>query len=175
MENHPRYLEVALGVPLRRVIYTACSSRLTSSELSYILNDCTARVFITSKYKADQAVEIVDDTPGVELRLMLDGVDRRSMSRYEDAVARSSDDPLPDPIAGTDMLYSSGTTGRPKGVMPPFAHEPLATATNPVARADGSCCSASRPSPCTCRRRRCTTPLRCGSPCPPTPSARRSS
>ena len=40
-------------------IYTACSSRLTSGELSYIINDCAARAFITSKYKADQAVEIL--------------------------------------------------------------------------------------------------------------------
>ncbi len=132
MENHPRYLEVLWGCRYAGLIYTACSSRLTSSELSYILNDCTARVFITSKHKADQAIEIVDDTPGVELRLMLDGV-VPGHEAYEDAVARSSDEPLPDPVAGTDMLYSSGTTGRPKGVMPAFAHEPLATATNPVA------------------------------------------
>ena len=88
MENHPRYLEVLWGCRYAGLIYTACS-RLTSSELSYILNDCTARVFITSKYKADQAMEIVGDTPGVELRLMLDGVVPGHES-YEDAVARSS-------------------------------------------------------------------------------------
>ena len=46
---------------------------LTTDELSYIVNDCGARAFITSAYKADQAAELVDTTPGVELRLMLDG------------------------------------------------------------------------------------------------------
>ena len=66
MENHPRYLEVAWGCHYAGAIYTACSSRLTSGELSYILNDCEAKVFITSKYKADQAAEIVADTPGVD-------------------------------------------------------------------------------------------------------------
>jgi acyl-CoA synthetase (AMP-forming)/AMP-acid ligase II len=44
-------------------VYTACSSRLTSGELEYILNDCQAKVFITTKYKADQAAEIVAMNP----------------------------------------------------------------------------------------------------------------
>src|SRR5262245_66673764 len=66
MENHPRYLEVLWGCHYAGLIYTACSSRLTSGELSYIINDCGARVFVTSTYKADQAAEIVADTPHVE-------------------------------------------------------------------------------------------------------------
>ena len=73
MENHPRYFEVIWGCHYAGAVYTAASSRLTSPELAYILNDCEAKVFITSAYKADQAAEIVPDTPGVELRLMLDG------------------------------------------------------------------------------------------------------
>ena len=73
MENHPRYLEVAWGCHYAGAVYTAASSRLTSGELSYIVRDCEAKVFITSKAKADQAAEIVADTPGVTLRLMLDG------------------------------------------------------------------------------------------------------
>ncbi len=73
MENHPRYFEVIWGCHYAGAVYTAASSRLTSPELAYILNDCQAKVFITSAYKSDQAAEIVPDTPGVELRLMLDG------------------------------------------------------------------------------------------------------
>src|SRR5215217_3188391 len=73
MENHPRYLEVAWGCHYAGAVYTAVSSRLTSHELAYILNDCTAKVFITSRYKADQATDVLADTPGVSLRLMLDG------------------------------------------------------------------------------------------------------
>jgi long-chain acyl-CoA synthetase len=125
MENHPRYLEVLWGCHYAGLIYTAASSRLTSGELSYILNDCGARVFITSKYKSDQALEIVADTPGVELRLMLDGVVAGHES-YEEAVAQHPDTPLDELIAGTDMLYSSGTTGQPKGVLPAFVPTPLA-------------------------------------------------
>ena len=99
-------------------IYTACSSRLTSGELATSSTTARRKVFITSQYKADQAAEIVADTPGVELRLMLDG----TIDGYESLRGRRRRAVRPsrstDRIAGTDMLYSSGTTGRPKGVDP---------------------------------------------------------
>ncbi len=119
MENHPRYLEVLWGCHYAGLVYTACSSRLTSDELSYILTDCAARVFITSAYKADQAAEIIESTPDIELRLMLDGV-IDGYESYETAVATQPATPLEVRIAGADMLYSSGTTGRPKGVTGTF-------------------------------------------------------
>ena len=132
LENHPRYFEVVWGCIYAGVVYTACSSRLTSSELAYIINDCGARVFITSRYKADQAAEVVPETPEVEVRLMLDGV-IEGYQPYEDAVARQPADPLPDRIAGTDMLYSSGTTGRPKGVKSKAPSTPLGSELTSVA------------------------------------------
>ncbi|NBN90631.1 MAG: hypothetical protein EBV24_10100 [Actinobacteria bacterium] len=58
MENHERYMEVIWGCHYAGLIYTACSSRLTSDELTYIINDCGAKAFITSKYKADQAAAV---------------------------------------------------------------------------------------------------------------------
>jgi acyl-CoA synthetase (AMP-forming)/AMP-acid ligase II len=127
MENHPRYLEVAWGCHYAGAVYTAASSRLTSHELSYIIDDCGATVFITSSYKADQAAEVVAHTPRVTLRLMLDGT-IGGYESYEDAVAAASAEPLDERVAGTDMLYSSGTTGLPKGVERPFTAEPLETA-----------------------------------------------
>jgi long-chain acyl-CoA synthetase len=124
MENHPRYLEVAWGCHYAGAIYTAASSRLTSHELAYIINDCGAAVFITSAQLADQAAEVLAHTPGVTLRLMLDGtID--GYGSYEDAVAGASSEPLEGRIAGTDMLYSSGTTGLPKGIEQRFTAEPL--------------------------------------------------
>ena len=129
IENHPRYFEVLWGCHYAGLVYTACSSRLTSSELCYILNDCAARVFITSRYKADRAAEIVADTLSVELRLMLDGaID--GYESYEAAVAGQPAVPLAVRIAGADMLYSSGTTGRPKGVTATF--EPRSLLETPV-------------------------------------------
>jgi acyl-CoA synthetase (AMP-forming)/AMP-acid ligase II len=132
MENHDRYLEVVWGCHYAGAIYTACSSRLTAGELSYIVDDCGALVFITSLAKADQAAEIVAETPRVNLRLMLDGTIDGHQS-YEEAVAAQSPEPLDEQrYAGMDMLYSSGTTGRPKGVTRTFEPQPLETTPGSV-------------------------------------------
>ena len=133
MENHDRYFEIVWGCHYAGAVYTACSSRLTGSELRYIVNDCGAKVFITSKYNADQAAEIVTDTPDVVARLMVDGT-VPGYDSYEDAVGAQVPEPLDeDRVAGMDMLYSSGTTGRPKGVTREFPGTPLEATPGGVA------------------------------------------
>ena len=101
------------------------------SELSYILNDCAARVFITSKHKADQAMEIVDDTPGVELRLMLDGV----VPGHASSRTPSPGAPMIRCRSGRGYRHALlvGDDRSAEGCDAGVAHEPLATATNPVA------------------------------------------
>ena len=127
LENHPRFFEVVWGCHYAGLVYTCCSSRLNTDELSYIINDCGAKVFITSKYKADQAAAVVAATPNVAARYMLDGTSAHYDS-YESAVAAQEATPLADRFEGTDMLYSSGTTGRPKGIAFVYKPEPLGTA-----------------------------------------------
>lgn len=132
MENHDRYMEIVWGCHYAGLVYTCISSRLQSNELEYIINDCGARAFITSKYKADQAAEVAATTQAVELRLMLDGtID--GYESYESAVEAQSPSPLDEQrIAGMDMLYSSGTTGMPKGISRALPREPLETWNNGV-------------------------------------------
>lgn len=92
MENHPRYLEVLWGCNYAGLIYTAASSRLTAEELGYVVDDCGARVFITSHHLSTLAGSIVDATPHVERRLMLDGTIEGHES-YEAAVAQHDASP----------------------------------------------------------------------------------
>ncbi len=130
LENHRNFLSICWGAHYAGLVYTAMSSRLTTEEMDYIIDNCGAQAFITSNYKREQAAE-VELGDRVVLRLMLDGaID--GYDSYEEAVAAESSEPLEGRVVGTDMLYSSGTTGRPKGVFPTYDAVPLEEMEHPV-------------------------------------------
>lgn len=126
LENNPRFYELCWAAQRAGLYYTAISSRLTAEEAAYIINDCGARIFITSNYKSELAGQLVERTPNVEERLMIDG-DLPGYKSFEDVVGAYSTDPLADECEGSDMLYSSGTTGRPKGIKPLEIGNPIGT------------------------------------------------
>ncbi|HEX6418080.1 MAG TPA: AMP-binding protein, partial [Acidimicrobiales bacterium] len=128
LENHPRYFALAWGAIYAGLYYTAMSSRLTTDEMAYIVEDSGARAFVTSAYKRDQAAELTGRLGDGVATYMMDGtVD--GYESWEDALAAQPSTPLPeDRVEGLDMLYSSGTTGRPKGVEAPLPGTPLGTA-----------------------------------------------
>lgn len=115
MENNARYFEICWAAQRSGLYYTAVSSRLTAAEVEYIVNDCGAQVFITSKYKAETATELLPLLPNVHTKLMVGGT-VAGYAAYEDARDAQPTDRIADESRGVDMLYSSGTTGRPKGV-----------------------------------------------------------
>ena len=113
--NRAEFMVVTWGCHYAGLYYTALSTRLNADEASYIVNDCEAKVFITTPELGEVAAELVTTTPNVLARLSLGGP-LSHHDRYEDAVAEMPITPLADRCETNDMLYSSGTTGRPKGV-----------------------------------------------------------
>ncbi len=122
MENNSRYLEVCGAGERSGLYYTCINSYLTADELAFIVNDSHAKVLVTSRARREVALEAIKQCPGLLLHLMVDGIgDEGPFIDYASAIAACPSTPLPDEQLGCAMLYSSGTTGRPKGILRPLA------------------------------------------------------
>lgn len=122
LENHPRYLEVAWAAQRAGMYYTAINSHLTPDEARYIVEDSNAQLLVSSKSLSPVAADI--QTSSLQYRLMIDGF-APDWESYEAAVASMPKAPIADECEGDFMLYSSGTTGRPKGVQRRLSFAPM--------------------------------------------------
>jgi acyl-CoA synthetase (AMP-forming)/AMP-acid ligase II len=123
LENHPRFLQICWAAQRAGLYYTAISWRLQHAEVEYIVNNCEAQVFITSRARAEVVEPLNETTPNVKARFMLDGV-IEGYSAFEEAIAEFPETPIADQFEGAAMLYSSGTTGYPKGIKRPLPDTP---------------------------------------------------
>ncbi len=117
-ENSARYFEICWAAQRSGLYYVCISSRLTAPEVSYILQDSGARLLIAGAGKADVAREALT-AAGLRHAWSIDG-EADGFLALETHSAQFPATPVSDEMAGTDMLYSSGTTGRPKGIRPPL-------------------------------------------------------
>lgn len=115
IENNISCVGICRGALRAGLYVTAINFHLTPKEAAYIANDCGAVVIISSIVLKEIAEALVPLTPNIQHRLMVEGSSKNYLS-YEQCISRFPADPIADPSDGDLMLYSSGTTGQPKGV-----------------------------------------------------------
>jgi len=130
--NRAEFCEVWAATSRAGLRLTPVNWHLTASEAAYILEDCEARAFVADASLADSAAAAAGSAPGAALRLSVGGgID--GFEPYEGFLARHDPAPTEEPQLGTSMLYTSGTTGRPKGVHRAADPEGAARALAPYA------------------------------------------
>ncbi|MEP0202998.1 MAG: AMP-binding protein [Halioglobus sp.] len=122
MENNQRYLEACGAGERSGLYYTCVNSYLKADELAYILNNSESKVVITSAEKVPVVLEALEHSPNITHCLVVGGESDGSCISYEQAIANCPVTPIEDESLGTAMLYSSGTTGQPKGILRPLPH-----------------------------------------------------
>ncbi|HXC54433.1 MAG TPA: AMP-binding protein [Rhizomicrobium sp.] len=122
--NRAEFIETLNASRRSGLRVTPVNWHLATDEIAYILNDCEARALI-AETRFDTIREALKQAPGIALKLSVGGL-ADGFEDYDSALDGVDDRDLPDPQLGSQMLYTSGTTGRPKGV-----HRPHGVATPP--------------------------------------------
>lgn len=118
-ENHVRYFEVYWAALRSGLYLTAVNRYLKADEAAYLVNDSGAVALVTTAAMASTATALIELSPQCTLRLMIDGA-APGFEDYEASIAAFPTEPLAHQPRGEVMLYSSGTTGRPKGIERPL-------------------------------------------------------
>ena len=112
MENRPDFLVAAFAAQRGGLFYTPVNWHLTPEEVAYIVQDCGARALLTSEDHRKVADQVAAENPALAVWMC----GRPGPSGF---APNGQDAPTPAPspeIEGSSMVYSSGTSGRPKGI-----------------------------------------------------------
>jgi len=118
LENHLKYFEVVWACLRSGVYCTPINRHLSASEAAYIVDNCGAKVLIASA-ALEQSAELGQLSPGCSLKLSIGGA-LEGFTEYDAATAAQPKGPIAAERLGLLMLYSSGTTGKPKGILRPL-------------------------------------------------------
>jgi long-chain acyl-CoA synthetase len=114
--NRPEFVETYLATQRAGLRLTPVNWHLTGAEAGYIVGDCGATAFVADARFAGVALDAANNAPRLRVRLAVNG-GIEGFESYDDALSPEVTDDPTDPSLGTTMLYTSGTTGRPKGVL----------------------------------------------------------
>lgn len=115
--NRAEFVEVLAATLRTGIRLTPVNWHLTADEIAYIIRDCDAKAIVGDARVAAMA-EAAAACPDVLLKLAV-GDEIEGFESYDDALAPYDDRDIHDPVLGNAMMYTSGTTGRPKGVFRP--------------------------------------------------------
>jgi long-chain acyl-CoA synthetase len=113
--NRPEFVEALTAATRGGIRFTPINYHLKGEEIGYVVDNCEAKAFIADASLGDAPIEALAQAPNVRVALSIGGA-IPGFQPYEDVIGRYPDHDIDDPQLGTSMLYTSGTTGRPKGV-----------------------------------------------------------
>lgn len=115
IKNRPEFIETLVATTRSGIRFTPINFHLKAEEIGYIVDNCEAKVFVADASLGPSVHEALNHAPGVTLQLSVGG-EMEGFSDLSDAIAGLDGSDIAEPTLGSRMLYTSGTTGRPKGV-----------------------------------------------------------
>ena len=123
-QNHSRFLELVWGAHRAGLYYTPISWHATADEVSYIVEDAGSKaIFISSRFAGIAETVRSEGSECIAQFSMFNDIP--GYLSYESERSKHDVVPISDQTSGSDMLYTSGTTGKPKGVRFPLTGQPV--------------------------------------------------